>query len=397
VDPLKFPEARELVLSRVRAARAIPPIETVDLLRAAGRILAEDVAADRDTPPTARSVRDGFAIRSADVPGEFEVIGESRAGEPFRGIVGARQAVEIMTGAAVPDGADAVVMVEHVERRDGHMIFQGEAPPRQFINPKACEAAAGEVVLGAGKRLDYSALAMLAAFGHSRVAVYRKPTVAILTTGDEIVTVDEIPEDFEIRNSNAYSLAAQVIRAGGMPKLLPLVRDTLEHTVEMIELGLRSDLLLFSGGVSAGKYDVVEPALAEFGAEFFFDRVLIQPGQPVVFGRAEDKFFFGLPGNPSSTMVTFEIFARAALELLGGQEEISLHMPWSRLATDFRHRPGITRFLPAQLSADGGSVTPIAWQGSGDIPSITRANSYLVADPEKPQYQAGDWIQVLPK
>ena len=397
MDPLKFPEARELVLSRVRAARAIPPIETVDLLRAAGRILAEDVAADRDTPPTARSVRDGFAIRSADVPGEFEVIGESRAGEPFRGIVGARQAVEIMTGAAVPDGADAVVMVEHVERRDGHMIFQGEAPPRQFINPKACEAAAGEVVLGAGKRLDYSALAMLAAFGHSRVAVYRKPTVAILTTGDEIVTVDEIPEDFEIRNSNAYSLAAQVIRAGGMPKLLPLVRDTLEHTVEMIELGLRSDLLLFSGGVSAGKYDVVEPALAEFGAEFFFDRVLIQPGQPVVFGRAEDKFFFGLPGNPSSTMVTFEIFARAALELLGGQEEISLHMPWSRLATDFRHRPGITRFLPAQLSADGGSVTPIAWQGSGDIPSITRANSYLVADPEKPQYQAGDWIQVLPK
>ncbi len=397
VDPLTFPGAREMVLSHVRAQRAAPPIETVELLRAAGRVLAEEIAADRDTPPTSRSVRDGFAIRSSDAPGEFEVIGESRAGQPFSRAVGTRQAVEIMTGAAVPEGADAIVMIEHVERRDGHMVFTGEAPPQQFINARAGEAAAGQVVLRAGQRLDYSGLAMLAAFGHSRVAVYRKPTVAILATGDEIVAVDEVPEDFEIRNSNAYSLAAQVIRAGGTPKLLPLVRDTLEHTTEMIELALRSDLLLFSGGVSAGKYDVVEPALARFGAEFFFDRVLIQPGQPVVFGRVEDKFFFGLPGNPSSTMVTFEIFARAALELVGGQEEISLRMPWSRLTTEFRHRAGITRFLPAQLSADGGAVTPVAWQGSGDIPSLTRANAYLVARPDQPLYAEGDWIQVLPK
>ena len=165
---------------------------------------------------------------------------------------------------------------------------------------------------------------MLAAFGNNRVAVFRKPTVGILSTGDEIVGIDKTPKDFEIRNSNAYSLATQVMRAGGTPKLLPVARDTLQHTAEMIELGLGCDLLLLSGGVSAGKYDVVEPALAEFGAEFFFDRVLIQPGQPVVFGRAREIFFFGLPGNPSSTMVTFEIFARAALELLAGQCEAPL-------------------------------------------------------------------------
>lgn len=369
----------------------------MDLLCAAGRVLAEDIAADRDTPPTDRSVRDGFAIRSQDAPGEFEVIGESRAGEPFAGVVGPRQAVEIMTGAAVPAGADAVVMVEHVERREGCMIFGSPVPARQFINPKAGEAAAGEVVLRAGTRLDYTGVAMLAAFGHARVEVYAKPTVAILPTGDEIVPVNKAPREFQIRNSNAYALAAQVIRAGGSPKLLPVARDSADHMAEMIELGLRSDLLLLSGGVSAGKYDVVEPVLEEFGAEFFFTRVLIQPGQPLVFGSAQERFFFGLPGNPSSTMVTFEIFACAAMELLGGQREMQLHMPWARLTQEFRHRAGITRFLPAQLSDDGTSITPMPWQGSGDMPALTRANAFLVALPEKPVYAAGDWIQTLRK
>jgi len=205
---------------------------------------------------------------------------------------------------------------------------------------------------------------MLAAFGHGRARVYRKPVVALIATGDEIVEVDESPREFEIRNSNVYSLAAQVARAGGVARILPVARDNDAHTREVIEQGLAADLVLLSGGVSAGKYDVVERVLAALGAEFFFDRVLIQPGQPLVFGCARGKFFFGLPGNPASTMVTFEIFARAALELLSGQEEISLHMPFARLAADFRHKPGLTRFLPASLSADGAEVTPIAWHGS---------------------------------
>jgi len=220
---------------------------------------------------------------------------------------------------------------------------------------------------------------------------------AIIATGDEIVEVHQQPEEFQIRNSNAQSLAAQVTRAGGVPRILPIARDTVEHTRNAIGQGLEADLLLLSGGVSAGKYDVVEEVLAGFGAEFYFDRVLIQPGQPLVFGRAAGRFFFGLPGNPSSTMVTFEIFARAALELLGGQEEIALHMPLARLTREFHHRTGLTRFLPARLSTDGAEVTPVDWHGSGDIPALTRANAYLVADPDRAEYPRGELIRVLKK
>ena len=307
---------------------------------AAGRVLADPVAADRDYPAVARSVRDGYAVRATDLPGELEVVGEVRAGESFGGEVGARQAVEIMTGAPVPRGADAVVMVEHVHREGGRVRIDDAAAAGLFINPRGAEARAGEVLLHAGKRLDYTDVAMLAAAGRESVPVYAAPRVAIIATGDELVPVSATPRDFQIRNSNVYSLAAQVLRAGGAPQILPVARDEMAHTRASIERGLAADLLLLSGGVSAGKYDIVERVLAELGAEFFFDRVLIQPGQPLVFGRARGKFFFGLPGNPSSTMVTFEIFARAAVELLGGEEEVALHMPFARLTESFHHRRG---------------------------------------------------------
>jgi molybdopterin molybdotransferase len=382
------------VLARVRAT---PSTEVVGLDGAAGRILAEDIAADRPFPALSRSVRDGFAVRASDVPGTLTVIGEVRAGDRFTGSVGVGQAVEIMTGAPMPDGADAVVMVEHTTRDGDRVTTDRSAQSGDFINPLGCEAAAGAAVLRAGIRIDYTGVAMLAAVGRSTVRVSRKPVVAIVATGDEILQVDETPAPHQIRNSNAWSLAAQVARAGGIPKVLPIARDTLEETAKIVGEGLAHDLLLLSGGVSAGKHDVVEPALASLGAEFFFDRVLIQPGQPAVFGRARDRFFFGLPGNPSSTMVTFEIFARAAVERLGGLEEPQLHMPYARLTRDFRHRAGLTRFLPAKLSPDGGSVTPVEWKGSGDVPSMTRANAYLVTDPDRPEYPAGEWIRVLAK
>jgi molybdopterin molybdotransferase len=397
VAALTFPDARDTVLRTVRAARSLPSCELVNLSAAAGRVLAAAIAADRDTPALSRSVRDGFALRAIDVPGQLEVIGEVRAGEAYRGEVGAHQAVEIMTGAPIPSGADAVVMVEHTRREGSRVIIGQTADPGQFINPRGCEAAAGETVLHPGQRLDYTQIAMLAAFGHSEAPVFRRPSVAIIATGDEIVEVHESPAEFQIRNSNTWSLAAQVTRAGGVPRVLPVARDTFADTCESIGRGLESDLLLLSGGVSAGKYDVVEQALADLRAEFFFDRVLIQPGQPLVFGRAAGKFFFGLPGNPSSTMVTFEIFARAALELLSGQDEASLHMPFARLTRDFRHRPGLTRFLPARLSADGSEITPVEWHGSGDIPALTRANAYLVADPDRAEYPRGELIRVLSK
>lgn len=383
--------------ANVCATRALPDAESVDLEHAAGRVLAEDVAADRDAPALSRSVRDGYAVRASDLPGELEIIGEVRAGDQFQGAVGPGQAVEIMTGAPVPAGADAIVMVEHTERADGRVRIDRSAEPGQFINPRGSEAAAGEVVLRRGKRLDYTDVAMLATFGRPTAAVYRKPSVAIIATGDEIVEVHQTPRDFQIRNSNIYSLAAQVNRAGGTARILPVARDTEQHTRAVVEQGLTADMLLLSGGVSAGKYDVVETVLAALGARFFFDRVLIQPGQPLVFGRAREKFFFGLPGNPASTMVTFEIFARAALELLCGQEEVSLHLPYARLTREFRHKTGLTRFLPARLSADGTQVTPLRWSGSGDVPALTRANAFLVADPARGEYAEGELIQVLLK
>ena len=384
------------MIETVEAARLEPPRETVTLETAAGRVLAEPIAADRDYPALARSVRDGFAVRAADVPGEIEVIGEVRAGESFGGEVGAGQAVEIMTGAPIPRGADAVVMIEHV-RREGTRVIAPPAEPEQFINPQAGEAHAGEVILHPGRRLDFASIAMLASTGRERVSVYAAPRVAILATGDELVPVSARPAGHQIRNSNAYSLAAQVSRAGGRPEILPVARDEQAHTQELIERGLGADLLLISGGVSAGKYDIVERVLAGLGAEFFFDRVLIQPGQPLVFGRALGKFFFGLPGNPLSTMVTFEIFARAAMELLAGQDEVWLPMPLARLSRDFQHRAGLTRFLPARLTADAAEVTPLAWRGSSDVPALTRANAFLVVDADRAAWQKGDLIRVLLK
>jgi|SRR5579862_304125 len=373
------------------------PVQSVPLEAVAGRVLAEPIAADRDYPAVARSVRDGYAVRSSDLPGVLEVVGEVRAGESFGSEVRRGQAVEIMTGAPIPRGADAVVMLEHVRREDSRVTVDESAESGRFINPQGCEARAGEVLLQPGKRLDFTDVAMLAAAGRECVPVFAAPRVAIIATGDEIVPVAETPRDFQIRNSNVYSLAAQVTRAGGVPEILPVARDESAHTREMIERGLQADMLLLSGGVSAGKYDLVESVLADLGAQFYFDRVLIQPGQPLVFGRARGKFFFGLPGNPSSTMITFEIFARAALELLAGQDEVALRMPLARLTQDFRHRTGLTRFLPARLSADGADVKPVAWHGSSDVPALTRANAFMVVEADRAEWRKGDLIPVLLK
>ena len=393
---LTFPDARAAVLREVRAACVLPEAETVFIEDSPGRVLAGDITSDRDYPPFHRSMRDGFAVRSADVPGRLRVVGEVRAGERFRSSLQPGEAVEIMTGAPVPEGADAVVMVEHTtSHADGSVETSQTAAPGSNIAPMACEARAGVTVLPRASRIDYSAVAWLATTGHSFASVYVRRRVAILATGDEIVGIGDTPAAHQIRNSNSYSLAAQVRRAGGDPVILPVARDEKHATAHLIAQGLDADLLLLSGGVSAGKYDFVESALADCGAEFFFDRVLIQPGQPLVFGRAREKFFFGLPGNPASTMVTFELFARAALDLLSGANDAPLPLTLARLTRPFRHKPGLTRFLPAQVLC--AEVTPVDWQGSGDVPSICRVNAFLVADPGQPEYAAGDLIPVLLK
>ena len=391
-----FEEARACVVREFsQLMRQHPPaIENVELLAAEGRVLAETVAADRDYPPTARSVRDGFAVRAADLPGRLMITGEVRAGQTFTGTVGIGETVEIMTGAPMPAGADQVVMVEDVERDGGFVLVSNAPAAGTNFNPRGCEARQGKILLEP-KRLRFADIGLLATLGHSNVNVYRRPRVAVLATGDEVVDITAMPRPDQVRNSNAYSLAAQLHRAGAEPVLLPVARDEYEATRDLIQRGLAEDLLLLSGGVSAGKYDIVEKVLADLGAEFFFTRVRIQPGQPLVFGRVQDKYFFGLPGNPASTMVTFEVFARAAVELLSGMPHPMLPLLEARLTAPFRQKPGLTRFLPATLGHDGTSITPVAWKGSGDVPAMARSNCFLVSDPHREHYEAGDRIQVL--
>ncbi len=339
-------------------------------------------------------MRDGFAVRAADLPGTVTIIGEVAAGGIYKGAIAPGQAVEIMTGAPLPDGADAVVMVEHCRVDTTRMEYAKAAEPGLNISRRGADSRQGDLLLPAGSRIRPQEIALLASNGAARVAVFRKPRVAIVATGDELVAIDEFPQPYQIRNSNSHALAAQVVRAGGEPWVLPVAQDNLESTLPLIEQALTADLVLLSGGVSAGKYDVVESALLRAGAEFHFDRVLIQPGQPLVFGHARGKPFFGLPGNPASTLVCFELFARPALDLLSGLAASPLPLGWARLAAGLTHKPGLTRFLPARMD-ETGALKAIKWSGSGDIPALTRANCFLVAEPDKPDYAAGDWIQVL--
>ncbi len=392
---LSFQEARSLVIREVSQGRTLPPMEPVPLMEAAGRILAEPVYADRDIPAFDRSMRDGYAVRSADLPGRASVVGQVRAGEVFTGAVEWCEAVEIMTGAPVPKGTDSVIMLEYVTRKDDVIEVERAVRPGENITQRGMEAKAGALLLEPGKRIGFGEMALLATVGCVTVNAHRRLQVAILSTGDELVNVEERPLDYQIRNSNLYSLAAQVTQAGAGAVLLPVARDNAAETRALVERGLAADILLISGGVSAGKYDVVEEVLRDLGAEFYFDRVAIQPGAPLVFGKARGKFFFGLPGNPVSTMVTFELFARAGLDLAGGCKTSPRPLLLAKLTQDFKHRTGVTRFLPARIEC--GEVTPVAWKGSGDIVSLCRANGYFVADAKRETWAAGDLIQVFLK
>jgi molybdopterin molybdotransferase len=397
-SPLEFTEARRIVLETVRALPRQRPVEQAALAEAHGRILAEDIRADRDYPTLERSLRDGFAVRAADVPGVLNLRGEVRAGDTGQTPLRDGEAIEIMTGAPVPPGADAVIMVEHAVRLDGGRIqTEKTAEKGQFLNKRAAEAAAGAVLIPAGVKLDASHIATLAMTGHAQVPVFPKPRVAILATGDEIVALEENPAPYQIRNSNSYMLASLVSAAGGSATILPVAGDTTELLKPLLERGLAYDLLLVSGGVSAGKYDLVKPTLRALGVEFHFERVRVQPGQPTAFGTFDGKPVFGLPGNPGSTLITYQLFARAALELLAGMQEPFLPLLAARFSAPFKHKLGLTRFLPARLAADGESLEHIPWQGSSDVPALARANVFLIADHDRESWAVGDSIRVMLK
>jgi molybdopterin molybdotransferase len=399
---LQFDEARRVVVATVQGLGRLRNPEFIDLAHAHGRVLSSPIVADRHYPALRRSMRDGFAVKSSDLPGTLTVRGEVRAGEREQAPLQPGEALEIMTGAPVPPGADAVVMVEHVERTSGAQSeslvkIDRAAEVNQFVNEQGAEAKEGAVLVNAGTKLDASHIATMAATGHIAVQVEARPRVAILATGDEIVGIEEEPAPHQIRNSNSYMLASLVRSAGADPTVLPIARDTREALLPLLERGLTHDILIVTGGVSAGKYDLVKPALRELGVTFHFERVRVQPGQPTAFGTYENKPVFGLPGNPGSTLVTFQLFARAAIEILSGNDTPILPLLSARFSAPFRHKPGLTRFLPARLSPNGQEIAHIPWQGSSDVPALARANIFLVADYDRESWNAGDVIRVMPK
>jgi len=411
---LTFEDARRVVEDH--ASKLAPGAnEAVDLLHAASRVLAEPITADRDIPPFPRSTRDGYAVRSADLaklPAKLTVMGEIKAGpaqvpSPLK----PGETFSIMTGAPVPQGADAVVMIEYTSLQNECVeVIRGVSPGENIV-PQGAEAKRGSLLLDRGTRLNESTIALAASAGKSRLQVFTRPHVAVLTTGDEIVDIDAAPGPSQIRNSNSYSLAAQIQQAGGDPVLLPIAPDEPRRLRELIEQGLKSDLLLMTGGVSMGRYDLVEQVLAEMQAEFFFTGAKIQPGKPVVFGRVScgaatparaasapvSKYFFGLPGNPVSTMVTFELFARPMLEALAGLSPRPLTFLRARLKSEIRVKTGLTRFLPAILSGqyEHSQVDLVPWHGSGDIAARSRANCYIVIPPDREHILAGEWIPIM--
>ncbi|TAM78912.1 MAG: molybdopterin molybdenumtransferase MoeA [Acidobacteria bacterium] len=398
---LSFEQALLEVETRLTAAGIIPAIEVVPLSQAWGRVLAEDVNADRDYPPFNRSTRDGFAVLSDDVRRATTILaldGEVRAGEYFNRDIARGHCAAIMTGAPLPAGTDAVVMVEHARTRDDKVEIEKPVASFENVVRRGSEAQAGQRIVPKGRRLRAGEIGLLASVGKVNVAVYVRARVAIIPTGDEVVPIDRQPEWYQVRNSNSAMLAAVVTAAGTTPWEIGIASDRREDLRNLIEKALEADMLLLSGGVSMGKYDLVEDVLAGLGAEFYFRSVAIRPGKPLVFGRIQGKFFFGLPGNPVSGFVTCNLFVRSALGVLAGSTFARPAFLRARLAKSVHHRTGLTTFMPARIETQNAEpvVSLVGWQGSGDLVGVAEANGFLVVHPKQPSPAAGDWVDVLP-
>jgi molybdopterin molybdotransferase len=398
---LSFAEARNLVIAKTQLHASTRPTVTLPLTAALGHVLAQQIHADRDYPPFHRSTRDGYAVHASQAsPGAaLRCVGEIKAGDTVTQPLFPGTCIQIMTGAAVPPDADAVVMIEFTKRNGDIVTFDRSTQPSQNIVPLGSEAHAGDLALQPGLRLGFAELAVAAQVGAATLQCCKKPRVAILSTGDEVVPITETPGPFHIRNSNTISLAAQIQLAGGEPVPLINALDRVDDLSAKIEQGLREDILVLSGGVSMGKYDLVESVLKGMGAEFFFDAVAIRPGKPAVFGRCRNTLIFGLPGNPVSTMLAFQLFVIPAMDILSGAEPRHLPFLEATLAEPLNEKSGLTHFLPARLEWSGSApkVSALRWQGSGDIAALTHANCFLVVPADRAAMPAGDKVSVLPR
>ncbi len=424
---LTYAEAAAFVAKRAqRLARTKPATERVTLAASAGRVLAETLRADTDQPPFARSTRDGFACRAAEASAHrpLAIAGTTRAGDPPSGPLPHGAVWEIMTGAPVPRGADAAIMLEHVESAGSAAAPTIRLSPSRTVKTgenivlRGAQARKGDALLPAGTQIGPAQIALAASCGCTELTVYAKPCVAILSTGDELVPIAALPKPGQIRNSSSAMLAAMVAAAGGSPWILPIARDTAKSLDAALACAATADLLLITGGVSAGKFDLVEPALARMGARFHFTGVRMQPGKPLVFGelrvgtnpnqklrrestdpnqKGRSMQWFGLPGNPVSSAVTFLLFAAPILAALAGRSDLGPRFAQARLAADVKTKPGLTRFLPAACTFTNPvpEVKLVTWQGSGDLAAMALANCYLVVPDDHDSLEEGATVNVL--
>lgn len=400
-------EARELVFARISRL----PAQEVSLLDALGRVLAQDATSDIDVAPFDNSAMDGFALRAADLVGanaeapvELEVVAHIGAGDDVAGIVvRAGQAARIMTGAAVPEGADSVVMVERTHPLGGgdggtgtRVAFELEPRLGEHIRKRGEEVLAGDIVLRAGDVLGPAAIGLLASTGHATVRVYRRPRVAVLSTGSELVEVAETPGPGKIRNSNSYSIAAQVLAAGGIPVRYDIVPDDMEATRDaFLRAAEETDFIVTSGGVSVGDFDYVKPVLEEIG-ELDFCKVKMRPGNPQTLGSIRGVPFFGLPGNPTSTYVGFEIFVRPSLRIMQGFSALDRPVTMARLAHDVKKKQDRRYYLRGRVELDPAGDGYLASlpdsQSSALLTAAHRGNCFVVLPEGDGMFAAGTQV-----
>jgi molybdopterin molybdotransferase len=391
-------EALEILLSNLPERK----VEQVPFQESLGRVLAEDLVATCDIPPFHRSSMDGYALRAEDVgnsPADLRIIGESRAGGGIPVNLEPGGAVSIMTGAPVPEGADAVQIIEQCEIVNGGQQVRILKPVKLYENiaPRASEAKAGNVVLAEGHRVGPSEIAVMATFGYCSVKVYGKPSIAIFATGDELVEVHQRPQPDQIRNSNAYCLASQLRLMGLESDYLGIARDDREELRRMMLVGLERDVLIITGGVSMGDYDFVRDVFQDLKLEILFSKVAIKPGKPTVFARRGSKLVFGLPGNPISALITFECFVRPVIGRLNGMTAPELPRMKGELLADMRQTPGRTAFMPAWVSwqEDGWKVDPLLWKSSADIIGFTGANAAFVFPKNRDTLSRGETVEIM--
>jgi molybdopterin molybdotransferase len=393
-------EALQIVLDNV----APLGIERVPMLDGLGRVLAEEIRSPRDIPGFDNSAMDGYAVRASDVaraspdnPVRLHVIGTIGAGAMPSGRIKAGSAMRTMTGAPIAEGADAVVPVEQT-RADGEWVeVLKAAEPRACVRPRGEDLREGELVMEAGKLLGAADLGMLASISRSMIEVWRRPRVAIVTTGDELVDVDRIPAGAQVVNSSAYALAGAVREAGGEPAVLKVARDRPEEIRARLTEAFAFDAVLSTGGVSVGQFDHVKGALDELGMRQLFHGVAQRPGRPFKFGTAGGRPIFGLPGNPVSTLVCFLLYARPALLRMGGRPETGLVRASVRCAVDIRTAANVTEFVRVRLRREGGEIyaTPSGNQGSGILSSLSRADALLIGTAGATTLKAGTQATVL--